>query len=190
MLTAVQITRRVEEAFGGGVVKAAMLEGGHPWVSIGVEHWVQVARFLRDDPQIRLDGLRCITGLDYPDKSQLCAAYDLLSFEFQHEFCVKVFVERPALPTLPEIPSVADIWRAAEWHEREAFDLLGINFPGNPDSVTDEFTGQTLTHPRRILLPDDWVGYPLRKDYQFPKEYEGIPGSVEMDWAQKPNYPK
>ena len=64
-----------------------------------------------------------------------------------------------------DVCSVTDIWPAAEWHERETFDLLGVSFDEHPDL-------------RRILCPDDWVGHPLRKDYVFPTEYEGIPAAT------------
>ena len=62
---------------------------------------------------------------------------------------------------LPVFPSVASVWRTAEWHEREAYDLVGVYFEGNEDL-------------RRILLPDDWEGHPLRKDYKNPEYYKGI----------------
>jgi NADH-quinone oxidoreductase subunit C len=65
------------------------------------------------------------------------------------------------LDSLPSFISVSEVWKTAEWHEREAFDLLGIQFEGHPDL-------------RRILLPDDWEGYPLRKDYSAAEEYKGI----------------
>ena len=64
---------------------------------------------------------------------------------------------------LPEVPSVTGIWRTADWHERETFDLSGVRFTGHPDL-------------RRILCPEDWEGYPLRKDYEMPMEYHGIRG--------------
>ena len=73
---------------------------------------------------------------------------------------------------LPHIPSVTGLWPAANWHEREAFDLFGIVFDGHPNL-------------KRILMADDWVGFPLRKDYVFPREYHGIPASVELDWPTK-----
>ncbi len=185
-LSAPQIAARIAEVLGPGVATSSHLEGGHPWVAVAPAGLLPLARFLRDDPQLRFDILRSVTGLDYPDKKLLAAAYDLMSFEFHHEFCLKVFVPRDQ----PLIPSVSSVWHAADWHEREAWDLLGINFTDHPDSVTDTVAGRTVTHPRRILLPDDWDGFPLRKDYAFPSEYHGIPGTVETDWEQKPNYPK
>jgi NADH-quinone oxidoreductase subunit C len=69
----------------------------------------------------------------------------------------------------PSVDSVADLWPAADWHERETYDLLGITFRGHPNL-------------RRILLPDDWVGHPLRKDYTYPKEYQGINLEVDAPW--------
>ena len=64
---------------------------------------------------------------------------------------------------LPEIPTVTGVWKIADWHERETFDLVGINFVGHPNLV-------------RILCAEDWVGHPLRKDYEFPLEYHGMRG--------------
>ncbi len=182
MLPVEQITARIQLRFGDAIFSILSHEGLHPWFAVPAERWLEFATFLRNDPALRFNLLRCVTGLDYPDKQQLAVAYDLLSFDHRHELCIKVFVSRET----PHISSVARIWRAAEWHERETYDLLGIVFDGHPDSVTDE----SGTHPRRILLPDDWKGFPLRKDYAFPREYQGIPGSVEIDWAQKSDYPK
>jgi len=80
------------------------------------------------------------------------------------EFAVRVVTDRND----PVISSVAHVWPAADWHEREAFDLMGIRFSGHPDL-------------RRILCPDDWEGHPLRKDYDFPLEYHGIPATTEYE---------
>ena len=104
--------------------------------------------------------------MDYAADDRMAVVYDVWSFDYRHRFAVKVFCDRAD----PRVPSVADLWPAADWHEREAFDLLGIRFDGHPD-------------PRRILLADDWVGHPLCKDYAFPREYHGIPGSLEPAWT-------
>ncbi len=166
-----QIAARLGEEFGSKII-ASHAEDKHPRIHVKAEDWRPIAEFLAGTPEMGFDYLLCITGIDYVGEDQLCAVYDLRSMEHRHEFAVKVYTDRKA----PSIPSVADLWRAADWHEREAFDLLGIDFPGHPDL-------------RRILLPEDWVGHPLRKDYVFPREYHGIPGSYELDWQQKPTYP-
>ena len=137
------------------------------------KNWRDVAQFLYSDPAIKLDWLQNLSGVDYVADGKMCVVYDLWSFDHRHEFAVKVFTPRDN----PSIPSVCDYWPAADWNEREAYDMFGIDFPGHPDL-------------RRILCADDWEGFPLRKDYVFPREYHGIPGSVELDWQQQADYPK
>ncbi|MDB5290437.1 MAG: hypothetical protein JWL69_1678 [Phycisphaerales bacterium] len=171
-MTASQIVEKIEGRFPGAVV-AAFGEDKHPRVHINAGDWLEIARFLYTDPALRFDWLANLSGIDYVADGKFCVAYDLWSFDLRHSFAVKVYCPRDE----PRVPSVAGIWRAADWHEREAFDLFGIVFNGHPDL-------------RRLLLAEDWEGFPLRKDYVFPREYHGIPGSVELDWQQKPDYPK
>jgi NADH-quinone oxidoreductase subunit C len=148
---------------------AALPDDAHPRAHVGAVHWRALAEFLRRDERLRFDWLACLSGVDDVMEGQLVGVYDLRSFELGHRFAVKVFCPRAD----PVIPSVADLWPAANWHEREAFDLFGIQFKGHPNL-------------RRILLADDWIGHPLRKDYVFPREYHGIPGTVQPDWQPKP----
>lgn len=170
-MTPAQIASRITQRFGNRILEA-LPDDKHPRVHIAAAHWRELAEFLFNDPDLALDWLGCLTAIDYVVDNQLCAAYDLYSTKHKHWFAVKVYVDRDQ----PSIPSVMDLWPAADWHEREAYDMMGIVFTGHSDL-------------RRILLPEDWVGYPLRKDYQFPREYHGIPGTTELDWQQKPDYP-
>lgn len=166
MLGPEMIISRLTSRFGRGIL-AAFAQDTHPRIHIHADSWPDVADFLRNDPAMDFDWLRCLTGLDYAADGKLAVVYDLASFTHRHTFAVKVFCDRSAAT----LASVVHWWPAANWHEREAFDLLGIVFEGHPDL-------------RRILCADDWVGHPLRKDYIFPREYHGIPGSVELDWQQ------
>jgi NADH-quinone oxidoreductase subunit C len=152
-----EIARKLSDRFGQGVV-ATDLEGKHPHVVIAPEAWPVAAEFLRDDPDLKFDYLRAVSGVDYPAENKLVSVYDLISTTRRHTFAVKVSAARDN----PHTPSVASVWPTANWHEREAYDLLGILYDGHPDL-------------RRILLPEDWQGHPLRKDYVWPKEYNGIP---------------
>ena len=170
-MNATQIAARITERFGSQIT-ASLPQDKHPRVHVNAADWRALAEFLRRDPSLDFDFLICISGVDYVGDDLLACVYDLRSMQHRHEFAVKVYTDRAD----PSISSVADLWPAADWHEREAFDLLGIDFPGHPDL-------------RRILLAEDWVGHPLRKDYEFPREYHGIPGSYELDWQQKPTYP-
>jgi NADH-quinone oxidoreductase subunit C len=171
-MTSQQIAQLLQEQFGQKIL-AAFPDDKHPRVHINVEDWRAIAEFLHGDPRLKLDWLQCLSGVDYVADEKMCVVYDLWSFDLKHNFAVKVYCPRGEA----RVPTVVDLWPAADWHEREAYDMFGIVFEGHPDL-------------RRILLVDDWEGYPLRKDYVFPREYHGIPGSVELDWQQKPDYPK
>jgi NADH-quinone oxidoreductase subunit C len=171
-MTPHEIARVLTDRFGPTKITAALPGDKHPRVHCDAEHWREIAEFVFSDPGLRMDWLANHSGVDYVAENKMCCVYDLWSFEHRHSFAIKVYTPREN----PVIPSVADLWPAADWHEREAYDLLGIDFPGHPDL-------------RRILCADDWEGHPLRKDYQFPREYHGIPGSVELDWQHKPDYP-
>ncbi|KRF33949.1 NADH-quinone oxidoreductase subunit C [Paenibacillus sp. Soil787] len=118
-----------------------------PYVVIHSSRWSQAAQTLRDHEELRCDYLRNLSGVD--QETHLEVAYHLLSLTHKNEYCVKVKTDREQ----PSIPSVAPVWPTANWNEREVYDLLGIDFPGHPNLV-------------RIMMPDDWVGHPLRKDYE------------------------
>lgn len=148
-----------------------------PWIEVCAERLPEICTFLRDEPQLRFNMLHCITGVDYfqPDEKKAAAAgwqphvevlYHLSSFVKRHRLVLKLRLPRwqgDEPGCLPEVPTVCHIWSTADWHEREVYDLFGIRFAGHPD-------------PRRMLLPEDWEGHPLRKDYQSPVEYHGIGG--------------
>ena len=129
---------------------------GDPYAVVKAESIVAICRWLRDDPETRFDLLSSLSGTD--DTKSLWVVYHLYSIPKNQRAVLKVQVDRAN----PSAPSVVGVWRTADWHEREAYDMYGIVFEGHPDL-------------RRILLPEDWPGYPLRKDYEFPDEYQGIP---------------
>ncbi len=171
-MTPQQIVQVLREKFGNKIV-AAFAEDKHPRIHVDAANWRGVAEYLYHDPAMRFDWLANLSGVDFVADDKMCVVYDLWSHEHGHTFAVKVYCTR----TDAHVPTVSDLWRIADWHEREAFDMFGIVFDGHPDL-------------RRILMAEDWVGYPLRKDYVYPREYHGIPASVELDWQQKPDYPK
>ena len=120
-----------------------------PTVTLPSDQWPSLARTLREREDMWFDYLFCLTCVDW--KTHLTMVYHLSSTTHRHTIVVKVKLDRET----PVIQTVSDIWRTAEFHEREVFELFGVNFTGHPDL-------------RKLILPDDWTGYPLRKDYEDP----------------------
>lgn len=170
-----EIHQLLVDEFGGERILGVKLEATDPWIEVAPAAIAEVAAFLKKDDRLRFDHLNSLCGVDYcePDETKaekfghephLEVVYHLSSYDHKHRTVLKVRLPRwkdGAEGELPELPSVSTVWAIADWHEREAYDLIGIHFTGHPN----------LT---RILCPEDWVGHPLRKDYEFPQEYQGI----------------
>lgn len=155
-MRAAEIVERLRARFDSAVISQD-LEARDPWVRVAPEALREVCGYLRDTPELGFDCLSCLAGVDYPQDGEIEVVYHLYSYRHRHWIVLKARTPRDD----PQLPSVECIWKAAEWHEREVYDLLGVRFHGHPDL-------------RRILLPEDWIGHPLRKDYVEPEEYHGI----------------
>jgi len=158
-----EITSLLRHKFGENVITAIENNGLQAALQIDPELIVQVCEELRDNNKTWFDFLSCLSGVDHGlERNQFEIVYHLSSIPHKQQLVLKTIKNHDRNSgSLPFFHSVSEVWRTAEWHEREAFDLFGINFIGHPDL-------------RRILLPDDWEGYPLRKDYQAAEEYKGI----------------
>ena len=132
------------------------LDASVPSILVSATGIKDVSLQLRDHPDLAFDFLMSLSGMDYADGT-LGVVYHLASIRHKHKLTLKVLVPKDSA----NVVSVEKVWRTADWHEREAFDLYGIVFDGHRDL-------------RRILLPDDWEGHPLRKDYQVPEFYNGM----------------
>ena len=167
---------RLKAKFGEAIT-GSNLTAIDPWVEVSPAGLVPLCLYLRDEPDLRFNFLNCITGVDYletdPKKAakagfepHLEVVYHLWSLQHKTSLVLKVLLPRwkNNVPgELPEVPTVSGVWSTANWHEREVYDLSGVMFTDHPDL-------------RRILCPEDWVGHPLRKDYEMPLEYHGIRG--------------
>ncbi len=120
-----------------------------------------LARFARDDDRLDFDLLSLIAGIDYPDTGMIEVVYCLDSTNLKHRLIVKALVPRDN----PRIRTLEGVWKTADWHERETFDLMGVIFEGHHNLV-------------RILCAEDWEGHPLRKDYVMPDTYRGLKNVV------------
>ena len=156
-----EIKNIIQEKFGVETILKVEVSLSQTTITLPKEKLVEVCVELHSNAKTYFDYLSCITGVDNGlEKATMEVIYHLYSIPFNHHCILKVIEPRSA-QVLPTVPSVIGIWKSADWHEREIFDLLGINFEGHPDL-------------RRILLPADWEGYPLRKDYSQQEYYHGI----------------
>lgn len=143
-----------------------------PFIIVSPLEIDKICSFLANETELRFDSLVNLSGVDdyngekVKDESEneimkggtISVFYHLESTVNRHKIVLKVSTDRDN----PEISSVVDVWKGADWHEREAYDMFGINFLNHPDL-------------RRILMPYDWeAGYPLRKDYENPEFYQGM----------------
>ena len=160
-MTFSEITTLLTARFGSDLQPNA--QNPQPYLTVPATQLVELCQFLRDDDRLFFDLLACLTAIDNGlEINTMEVVYNFTSIPYEHDLMLKVIVPRNENSSpLPSVPSVAHIWRTADWHEREAFDLVGIRFDNHPDL-------------RRILLPADWVGHPLRVDYQEEAQYHGI----------------
>ncbi len=158
----------------GGQITGSNFENIDPWIEVAPEAISTVGHFLKSDPSLKFDALNNLSASDWFDADpkkqaklgdpRIEVIYHLYSYTHRHYVILKVKAPRwkdGQQGQLPEIPTVSKVWAIADWHEREAFDLVGIHFVGHTDL-------------RRILCSEDWEGHPLRRDYEFPLEYHGI----------------
>lgn len=159
-----EIKQLLIDHFGTTVIVGEETKGLQPALIIHREKIADVCLFLRDNPATYFDFLASLTGVDYgPEANLFGVVYHLSSIPYQTQLTLKVLIEHQDRneENLPVVSSITPVYRTADWHEREAYDLLGIFFSNHPDL-------------RRILLPDDWNGFPLRKDYHTAPDYKGI----------------
>ncbi len=149
------------DKFGDSILET--VDGLIPILKIEPREIDNICQFLLKDERCYFDSLSCLVGIDNgPEKGTMEVVYNLYSIPYDKKITLKIEISRQLTgEPLPKVPSVSGIWHSANWDEREVFDLLGIEFVGHPDL-------------RRILMPSDWEGFPLRKDYQQQELYHGI----------------
>lgn len=147
----------LSEQFGKEYFELTPENGQDQWIVVDAQQIAAAAKFLRDHPKSLFDSLMCLSGVHYAKEKQLGVTYHLNSTQLGHKLTMKVLMPEEDA----HLPTVEQVWKTADWHEREAFDMFGIRFEGHPDM-------------RRILCPDDWEGYPLRKDYKVQEYYRGM----------------
>jgi NADH-quinone oxidoreductase subunit C len=155
-LTPEQIQQRLAAKFADAIGPLSPPKKD-PHFTIAPGKLLEVARFLKSDPDLAFDFLQDLTATDHPKDGVIKVVYHFYSYKHRHLFEAKVHADRAN----PELDSLEPVWKSANWMEREVYDLFGVQFRGHPDL-------------RRVLLPDDWVGHPLRKDYSEAGGYQGI----------------
>lgn len=153
-----EIFEYLKQQFGEDIVEYHTPDVGEPWIEIEASSVKEVMKFLRDDEQLRFDVLMCLSGVHYPVEEAVGVTYHINSTRSETSLALKVKVPVDD----PYIPSVESVWKTANWHEREAWDMVGAKFKDHPNHL-------------RILCAEDWEGHPLRKDYVQQEFYNGMP---------------
>lgn len=155
-MDAAEIHERLRGKFGNAV-EPEMKVGDWPAIAVDAPMVAEIGQYLRDDPGLAFDCLSNLSGVDRKAADRIEVWYHLFSYVHRHQVALVASTPRPD----PVVPTVSHLWPIANWLERECFDLLGVRFTDHPDL-------------RRLLMPEDWVGHPLRKDFVEPEEYHGI----------------
>lgn len=172
MKTAEEIFNLLKEKFGSAVIELKTDKPVEPFIVVNPLEIDKICMFLRDSNDLQFDSIMNLSGVDdangIKQKDEngletikggtLSVFYHLESTKLRHKLTLKTSTDREK----PEVVTVTEVWKGADWHEREAYDMYGIIFLNHPDL-------------RRILMPYDWeFGYPLRKDYKNPEFYQGM----------------
>ncbi|MCX2744420.1 NADH-quinone oxidoreductase subunit C [Mangrovivirga sp. M17] len=168
-----QIYLLLLNTFGDEVILEKIENSTPQGIKVNKDKIFDVCRECNINSNLYFDSLSCLTGIDNgPEEGTMEVVYNLYSIPYGHQLMLKVEVSRDLnKDNYPTVPSVTNIWQTADWHEREVFDLFGLKFDNHPDL-------------RRILMPEDWEGHPLRKDYEDMDKYHGV--KVPYDDRENP----
>ena len=158
-----EIVDAIKNKFSENIVIEINHEAEQPYLVIQPDSVLAVCNYLYSTDGLLFDYLSCITGVDlFPKINELEIIYHMNSIILKHNFVLKTRVDRNIEDgVMPLVPSVTSIWKTADWHERETYDFFGVIFEGHPNM-------------KRILLPSNWEGHPLRKDYSEQEYFHGI----------------
>ena len=162
-LSPTEIAERLRAQFGEDVLSSEDVHG-HAVAAVAPQRYQEIARFLRDEPDLSFDFFDFLAGVDHTPKD---AGYEVVThlFSTRHGHNVRLKVACDAQD--PRCPTLSEVWPGADWHEREAWELFGIVFDGHPHLV-------------KLLLPEQFEGHPLRKDFALmTREAKPWPGEVE-----------
>ncbi len=154
-MQAAEIFEKLKEKFGDDVIALITEETSNPFITVNSARIFDISLFLRDNNDLQFDYLTLLSGVD--EKDTITVVYHIYSTTKKHWIVLKTSVSKENC----KMPTVERVWRSADWHERETYDMYGVVFEGHHNLI-------------RILLPYDWEGYPLRKDYKEPEEYHGM----------------
>ena len=150
-----EIYQKLKLEFDESIIQCNDQQPVDSFILVSPDKLFDICHTLRDDEVFLFDYLMSLSGMDLEEN--VGVVYHLYSMKLKHKLVLKVTVPK----TDPKVPSVEKIWKTADWHEREAYDLMGVQFEGHHNLI-------------RILCPYDWEGHPLRKDYVTPETYHNM----------------